>query len=60
MSVDAVQLLAKTTVQNNKPIVYYTGAAWDKAGKITNSKEWFDYLNNFNEQIKNPLVVTIK
>lgn len=60
MSVDTVQLLAKTTVQNNKPIVYYTGAAWDKAGKITNSKEWFDYLNNFNEQIKNPLVVSVK
>lgn len=60
MSVDAAQLLAKTTVQNNKPIVYYTGATWDKAGKITNSKEWFDYLNNFNEQIKNPLVVSVK
>ncbi|WP_281336493.1 DUF4861 family protein [Flavobacterium eburneipallidum] len=60
MSVDATQLLAKTTVQSNEPIVYFTGAAWDKAGKITNSKEWFDYLNNFNEQIKNPLVVTVK
>ncbi len=58
--VDAAQLLAKTTVQNNKPIVYYTGAAWDKAGKITNSKEWFDYLNNFNQQIKTPLVVSVK
>ena len=60
MSVDATQIIAKTTVENNKPIVYYTGAAWDKAGKITNSKQWFDYLNNFNEQIKNPLVVSIK
>ncbi|OYX82714.1 MAG: DUF4861 domain-containing protein [Flavobacteriales bacterium 32-34-25] len=54
MWVDATQILAKTTVKSNEPIVYYTGAAWDKAGKITNSKEWFDYLNNFNQQIKNP------
>ncbi len=60
MWVDKQQLLAKTIVKSNEPIVYYTGAAWDKAGKITNSKEWFDYLNNFNQQIKNPLVVSIK
>jgi hypothetical protein len=58
--VDNIQILAKTTVRNNEPIVYFTGAAWDKAGKITNSKEWFNYLNNFNQQIKTPLVVSVK
>jgi len=60
MWVDTTQLLAKTTVKNNEAIVYYTGAAWDKAGKITNAKKWFDYLNNFYHGMKNPLVVTIK
>lgn len=60
MWVDAAQILAKTTVRNNEPIVYYTGAAWDKAGKITNAKEWFNYLEHFNQQIKNPLIVSIK
>lgn len=60
MLITKEQILAQTTVKNNEPIVYYTGAAWDKAGKITNAKEWFDYLNNFNQKIKNPLVVSVK
>ncbi|MFL9829322.1 DUF4861 family protein [Flavobacterium sp. ST-87] len=60
MLVNKQQLLAKTTVKNNESIVYYAGAAWNKAGKITNSKKWFDYLNDFNQSIKNPLIVTVK
>lgn len=60
MWVNKEQILAKTTLKNNEPIVYYSGAAWDKAGKITNSKQWFDYLNNFQQQINNPLIVNIK
>lgn len=60
MWVNKEQILAKTTLKNNEPIVYYSGAAWDKAGKITNSKQWFDYLNNFQQQINNPLLVNIK
>ena len=54
------QMLAKTVVKNNEPIIYYTGAAWNKAGKITNSKQWFNYLDNFYQQIKEPLIITIK
>lgn len=60
MWVDKLQLLAKTTVKSNEPIVYYTGAAWDKAGKITDAKKWFEYLENFNHQIKSPLIVEVK
>lgn len=60
MWVDTAQIVAKTTVRNNEPIIYYTGAAWDKAGKITNAKEWFSYLDNFNQQIKIPLIVSVK
>jgi hypothetical protein len=60
MWIDKTQILAKTTVTNNSPIVYYTGACWDKAQEITNSKQWFDYLNNFQEQLKNPLTITIR
>ena len=54
------QILAKTEVKNNQPIVYYAGAAWDKAAKITNSKQWFDYLDQFYQEVKNPLTVTVK
>jgi len=60
MWVDQQQLLAKTSVKNNETIVYYAGAAWDKAGQITNSKQWMNYLNHFNEEIKNPLIINIK
>ena len=60
MWVNKTQILAKTTVNNNEPIVYYSGAAWDKAGKITNSKQWFDYLNHFYQELQNPLIVIVK
>ncbi len=54
------QILAITEVKNNEPIVYYTGAAWDRAGQITNSAQWFDYLNRFADELKNPLIISIK
>lgn len=60
MWVNKTQILAKTTVNNNEPIVYYSGAVWDKAGKITNSKQWFDYLNHFYQELQNPLIVIVK
>jgi hypothetical protein len=60
MLVGNTQILAKTAVKNNEPIVYYTGAVWDKAGKITNAKQWFEYLNTFYLQIQNPLIVNLK
>ncbi|KAF2330624.1 DUF4861 family protein [Flavobacterium daemonense] len=58
--VDNKQLLAITETNNNGAIVYYTGAAWDKAGKITNEVQWFEYLNNFSKELKSPLVVSVK
>ncbi|WP_326936878.1 DUF4861 family protein [Flavobacterium sp. PL11] len=60
MLVGKEQMLAQTEVKNNEPIVYYTGGAWDKAGKITNNVQWIDYLNRFAMEIKNPLIVSIK
>ena len=60
MWADKIQLLAKTAVKNNEPIVYHTGAAWDKAGKITDPKKWFEYLEKFNQEIKSPLIISVK
>lgn len=54
------QILAKATVTNNEPIVYYTGAVWNKAAKITDAKQWFNYLDNFYQKVKNPLVVKVE
>ena len=60
MLVGTEQLLAKTEAKNNEVLTYYTGGAWDKAGKITNSIQWFEYLNRFSQELKNPLLVSIK
>lgn len=60
MWIDGSQILAKTEVKNNQPIIYYAGAAWDKAGKITSAQKWLEYLNTFHEQLKNPLLIEVK
>jgi len=60
MWVDKEQLLSKTSVKNNEPIVYYSGAAWDKAGQITSAKQWQDYLDHFNQELQSPLTISIK
>lgn len=54
------QIVAVLETKNKVAIVYYTGAAWDKAGEITNSVQWFEYLNNFSQGLQNPLLVTVK
>jgi hypothetical protein len=39
---------------------YYTGFAWKKAGAITTSEEWFNYLSVFSKRMTTPLITTIK
>ncbi|PXY43177.1 DUF4861 family protein [Flavobacterium hydrophilum] len=60
MLVNNGQILALAEVKNNVPVVYYTGAAWDKAGKIMNSAQWFEYLNRFSQDLKNPMIANVK
>jgi len=57
MKVTDNHLLTIVNVNSKKPFVYYTGAAWDKAGLITDAKEWFRYLQNFKEKLQRPLIV---
>lgn len=52
-----VQQLA--VAKDGKTVVYYTGAAWNKAGTITSAEEWFSYLNRFQSSLKAPLTVKI-
>lgn len=60
MKVGNEQLLMQTTTANNKPAIYYTGAAWDKAGAITDAPAWFNYLHNFQQGLQQPLKVTVQ
>jgi hypothetical protein len=49
--------LLKTTSQS--PLIYYTGAAWDKAKTIPTSSAWFTYLNIVQQQLQHPLQVVV-
>ena len=57
---DKKQFLLKTIISNNKPFVYYNGAAWNKAGKITSFDKWEDAVKDYAEQIRKPLKVKLK
>lgn len=54
------QYLSVFTAHADEPIVYYNGGAWDRAGKITSSDDWFTYLQAEKDKIAAPLRVEIK
>lgn len=60
MDTDRAHLLTHTIAKNNKAVVYYNGSAWSKANEITTAKAWFSYLNNFKQQLEQPLKVSIQ
>ena len=51
--------LAELGVRSGGSVVYYAGAAWDKAGRITTGEAWFAYLQQFATGLKNPLTVRV-
>lgn len=60
MKVSNDHLLTLLTANTDKPIVYYTGAAWNKAGIITNAQNWLTYLQLFKTQLEQPLQVKMQ
>lgn len=54
------QLLNQISASSNKPFTYYTGAAWDKQGEITNANQWLGFLKNYRLKINNPLRVKMR
>lgn len=60
MEVSNDQLLAQLTAKNKEPAVYYTGAAWNKAGAFTTAQAWFNYLRAFHQRLYNPMKVTVQ
>ncbi|MEO8822728.1 MAG: DUF4861 family protein [Ginsengibacter sp.] len=57
MQVKDHHLLTILKATSKKSFTYYTGAAWDKAGLIKNSEEWFRYLKDFKEKLKYPVQI---
>ncbi len=40
-----------------RPFIYYAGAAWNKAGLVTNAGEWIEYLENFRQALNRPVEI---
>jgi len=41
------------------PVSYWSGFAWDRAGKITSATEWNRYVDNFAEARRSPIEVGV-
>ncbi len=59
MKVTNGHLLAVSATDKQKSITYYTGAAWDKAGHITQAEQWFKYLQDQALLLQQPVKVII-
>lgn len=57
---DETQFLLSTEVQQDKPFVYYNGAAWNRAEQVTSADEWNGFVEQQAEKISKPLVVKLK
>jgi hypothetical protein len=53
-------LLTLVPAKPNQAVVYYSGAAWDKAGIITTPKKWFNYLKKYKQKLELPLTVIVR
>lgn len=50
-------VLAYSTYQPGNTYTYYTGAGWSKWG-FKDSAEWFKYVQNYAQKLKEPLTIT--
>ncbi len=42
------------------PVSYWAGFAWDRAELITSADAWKNYVDDFAERLRSPIVVTVK
>jgi hypothetical protein len=60
MLMNKEHVLTVLQAKQGQPVIYYSGAAWDKAGAIISSQNWFDYLQLYKQKLENPLTVIIR
>ncbi|MDB5749003.1 MAG: hypothetical protein JWP72_3851 [Massilia sp.] len=56
---DALNHLILAKVESGKPLRYYAGAAWDRAGHIVSQEAWTAYVTQAAARAKNPVKVTL-
>lgn len=57
---DRSNLYAHIKLNDNGKAVYYAGFGWKKSAQFMNQTEWENYLGQFAEKLKNPLVVEMR
>ena len=53
-------LLTIAQIRNEEPLLYYSGAVWDKAGQMTSANLWFNYLQLRQLTLAKPLKVLFR
>ncbi|MFC5462703.1 DUF4861 family protein [Massilia niabensis] len=56
---DALNHLVLAKVESGKPLRYYAGAVWDRAGHIVSQEAWTAYVAQAAARAKNPVKVTL-
>ena len=56
---DALNHLILAKVESGKPLRYYAGAAWDRAGKIMSQEAWTAYVAQAAARAGNPVRVSL-
>jgi hypothetical protein len=57
---DALNHLVLAKVESGKPLRYYAGGAWDRAGHIVSQEAWTAYVAQAAARAKSPIRVTLK
>ena len=56
---DAVNRLVTVKAVSGKPLRYYAGAGWSKAGEFTTQEQWNAYVAAYAARVKAPITVTL-
>jgi pectinesterase len=56
---DNLNLLVLANVTSGKPLRYYAGAAWDRAGEIKTQEQWRAYVAAMTARAKAPIQVSL-
>jgi hypothetical protein len=56
---DALNDLVLARVESGKPLRYWVGAAWDRAGRITSKSAWQAYVAAEARRIAQPVHITL-
>jgi len=57
MAIIENHIVAFAKVMNKKPLRYFQGACWDRAGEIKSEDEWTNYLKEFLIKVQTPLII---